>query len=84
VDWPPYSPDLNPIENLWKVLKSRICERYPEISAYPKSAVALARLIEAAEELWSEVEDEVVKNVVNSMPDRLNACYNADGYYTKY
>ncbi|KAM4063611.1 DDE superfamily endonuclease [Hirsutella rhossiliensis] len=25
VDWPPYSPDLNPIENLWKLLKERIC-----------------------------------------------------------
>ncbi|KAM5529739.1 transposase [Fusarium oxysporum f. sp. phaseoli] len=84
IDWPPYSPDLNPIENLWKVLKKRICETYPEIAAYPKSAAALARLIEAAEELWSEVEDEVVKNVIKSMPDRLNACWNANGYYTKY
>ncbi|KAG7416716.1 Transposable element Tc1 transposase [Fusarium oxysporum f. sp. raphani] len=83
-DWPPYSPDLNPIENLWKVLKKRICETYPEIAAYPKSAAAMARLIEAAEELWSEVEDEVVKNVIKSMPDRLNACWNANGYYTKY
>ncbi|KAL9560648.1 hypothetical protein ACKAV7_015211 [Fusarium commune] len=83
-DWPPYSPDLNPIENLWKVLKKRICETYPDIAAYPKSAAAMTRLIEAAEELWSEVEDEVVKNVIKSMPDRLNACWNANGYYTKY
>ena len=28
VDWPPYSPDLNPIENLWKLLKEGICERF--------------------------------------------------------
>lgn len=25
-DWPPYSPDLDPIENLWKLLKEKICE----------------------------------------------------------
>ncbi|SCN95868.1 uncharacterized protein FFB20_10071 [Fusarium fujikuroi] len=83
-DWPPYSPDLSPVENLWKVLKERICKTYPEIAAYPKSAEAIDRLIAAAEELWTEIEDDVVKNVIKSMPDRLNECYRANGYYTKY
>ncbi|SCN80673.1 uncharacterized protein FFB20_06201 [Fusarium fujikuroi] len=66
------------------LLKERICKTYPEIAAYPKSAEAIDRLIAAAEELWTEIEDNVVKNVIKSMPDRLNECYRANGYYTKY
>ena len=31
VDWPPYSPDLNPIENLWKLLKERICDHVGQL-----------------------------------------------------
>jgi transposase len=29
--WPPYSPDLSPIENLWPLLKAKIYELHPEI-----------------------------------------------------
>ena len=24
MDWPPYSPDLNPIEHVWKVMKAKL------------------------------------------------------------
>ena len=30
-DWPPYSPDLNPIKNLWRKLKELIYEVNPNI-----------------------------------------------------
>ena len=31
VDWPPYSPDLNPIEHVWRHLKEWVYEHHPEL-----------------------------------------------------
>ena len=31
VSWPPYSPDLNPIENIWKVMKDGIIVPQPSL-----------------------------------------------------
>ena len=28
--WPPYSPDMNPIEELWAYLKAELHHRYPD------------------------------------------------------
>ena len=30
-DWPPYSPDLNPIEHTWKRLKDMVSRMFPEL-----------------------------------------------------
>ena len=32
LNWPPYSPDLNPIEHAWAKLKKMIDQHFPEIS----------------------------------------------------
>lgn len=84
IDWPPYSPDLNPIENLWKVLKEEICKRYPELTDMPKSEKSLQQLREAADEVWNDFPVELLQELAESMQRRLAAVIAANGWYTKY
>lgn len=74
---PPYSPDLNPIENLWGILKKEIWK----ISGAHKS---LSNLIKAAQKAWDAIPQEVVQNLIDSMPTRRDAILEANGGHTKY
>ena len=37
INWPPYSPDLNPIEHLWWVLKKLIYKHYLQYNNFSKA-----------------------------------------------
>ena len=55
LELPPYSPDLNPIENVWGIVKQQVnkCDlsKISEVKAKVK-------------EIWSELDQEVIENVI--------------------
>lgn len=53
--WPPYFPDLNPIENLWAVMKKEIYKIHPKLEHAPDTDETLHALIEAAKQAWHAI-----------------------------
>ena len=75
IELPPHSPDLNPIENLWEDLKHRIELR---------SAHNISELKEIVTQEWSNTSQLICGNLVDSMPDRMQAVIDAQGHKTRY
>lgn len=82
--WPPYSPDLNPIENLWAIMKQEIYKLYPELEHASDTEETLNLLIKAAKEAWQAIDQRVRVKLSTTMPHRVKAVIEANGWYTKY
>ena len=75
--WPPKSPDLNPIENLWHILKLKIRHRISEIN----SNNDLGRIVR---EEWARIGPHYVQGLYRSMPRRCKMVQLMKGHRTKY
>jgi hypothetical protein len=69
-NWPPYSPDLNPIEQLWKILNDRIAEHAPNTFSALKE-VAIAE--------WGALPQSMIDKLVLSFATKVEACRAAKG-----
>jgi transposase len=77
IDWPPYSPDLNPIENIWHWMKSVLETEFPVCNS--------AEEIEARFfEIWGTITPEMCQNWCGGYERRLLDVIAANGGYTKY
>ncbi|KAF2229036.1 hypothetical protein EV356DRAFT_540027, partial [Viridothelium virens] len=82
--WPPYSPDLNPIEHLWWALKNHVLEAYPHLAEQGNTKEATENLIKACQEQWWKIRRSLLRKLIQSMPRRIKAVIKARGWHTKY
>lgn len=75
--WPALSPDLNPIEHVWDMLKRRVRSHTPApISLHQLRAVIL--------QAWDDIPQDDIKSIINGYPERLAAVTRARGGNTRY
>ena len=75
LDFPPYSPDLNPIENLWADLARRVEQFQCE---------TMLKLQDIVAEQWKETDKQLLRTLARSMPERCQAVIDAHGDHTKF
>jgi transposase len=76
LNWPGNSPDLNPIENLWGIMKQKL---------RGKKACNIEELKKVICNVWeNDVTQEMIDNLYESLPKRVLAVIKNKGDSTKY
>ena len=75
ISWPSQSPDLNPMENVWAVLKANVSNHKPT------STKDLIRIIRKE---WKALDKVFAENLVGSMKNRISLLLSNNGDHLLY
>lgn len=73
--WPANSPDLNPIENLWGIIKRKL-----QSTEFDN----VAEWRQAINEEWERISDQTLESLINSMKNRVQQCLDRGGKRVDY
>jgi hypothetical protein len=74
--WPAQSPDLSPIENVWRIVKRAISKQ-----PIARSVVDLQQQVE---DVWDSIPLHIIQTLIDSMPRHIAAVIAEKGGHTKY
>lgn len=77
IDWPPQSPDLNIIENVWLTIKIKLSKCLTEIKSKED-------LVSAVQKIWRGLSSVYINSLYSSIPRRIRQVIVSKGYITKY
>ena len=76
LNWPTNSPDLNPIENLWKQCKNQVQERNR-----PSNNNEMWALVSS---VWEDIPKENISKLISTVPHQMQAILEAHGGSTHW
>src|SRR5258708_30315059 len=69
--------NLNPIEHLWGHLKGKLAE-------YQEPPASIQELWTRVQKEWDDIGEQECRNLIESMPRRVEAALKAKGGHSKY
>ncbi|CAK1582681.1 unnamed protein product [Parnassius mnemosyne] len=77
LEWPARSPDMNPIEHVWDMLKRRTRSNLNPLENFSALKTALVAA-------WEGIPQRDIKNITHTMPDCMQAVIRVRGGKNRY